>query len=211
MGSWIESEERLSLAAKLHEKLRKIKQKQDRDDAAVEEDEKDALWRTACDDGKSSGEIRLCWRDLKHISSRVYTFQASHGRALHKLVLDGIGLSTLEGICEHCPDLIHLSLASNEISDVTGIHILCKLSHLNLLRNNLTHLPPNIGLLGNLNRLEIANNKLVELPTEIEMLSRLKYLNLECNELSVLPSSFGRLKCETVCLNSNNFKVFPDR
>jgi hypothetical protein len=210
-NSWIDKpEERQSLSVKLHEKYRKTKKKHDAFDAAAEEDKIDALWKTACDYGKSSGNIRLCWRDLKHVSDRVYAFQANHGRVLLSLVLDGICLSTLEGIPEHCPDLIHLSLASNEINDVTGIHSLLNLSHLNLLRNNLTHLPPNIGLLGNLTRLLIANNKLVELPSEIGKLSRLKDLNLECNELSLLPSSFGTLMCETVSLNSNNFKVFPD-
>ena len=206
-GSWIDlPEERLALSVKLHEKYRKNKTKH----AAAVEDKIDALWKNACDDGKSNGTIRLCWRDLKHVSNRVYAFQANHGRALLSLVLDGIYLSTTEGILDSCPDLIHLSLASNEINVVTGIHKLRRLQHLNLLRNNLTHLPPNIGLLGNLTRLEIANNKLVELPSEIGKLSRLKHLNLECNELSILPSSFGTLMCDTVCLNSNNFKVFPD-
>ena len=210
-GSWIEvPEERLSLSAKLHKKYRNNKNKHEAIDAAAAEDRIDALWKTACDDGKSNGTIRLCWRDLKHVSNRVYAFQENHGRVLLSLVLDGICLSTLEGIPDNCPDLIHLSLASNEINDVTGIQKLSRLQHMNLLRNNLTHLPPNIGLLGNLIRFEIANNKLVELPNDIGKLSRLKHLNLECNELSVLPFSFGTLMCETVCLNSNKFKVFPD-
>jgi len=203
-------EERQSLISTLHDKYHKAKRKQEALGTAAEEIEIDKAWAVACDDCKSTGILRLCWRDLRHISNRVYTFQSSHGRVLQELVLDGIGLTSLESICEYCPDLIHLSLASNEIKDIAGIHNLRKLSHLNLLRNNLTHLPTNIGLLTNLTTLEIANNKIVELPNEIEMLKLLKHLNLESNELSELPVGFGKLNCETLCLNCNNFAVFPD-
>ena len=203
-------EERQSLISALHDKYHKAKRKQEALDTAAEEIEFDKAWAVACDDCKFTGILRLCWRDLKHISNRVYNFQSSHGRVLQELVLDGIGLTSLESICEYCPDLIHLSLASNEINDITGIHNLRKLSHLNLLRNNLTHLPTNIGLLTNLTKLEIANNKIVELPNEIEMLKLLKHLNLESNELSELPVGVGRLNCDTLCLNCNKFAVFPD-
>ena len=203
-------EERQSLIATMHDKYHKAKRKQESLDIAAEEIKVDEAWAVACDDCKSTGVLRLCWRDFKHISNRVYMFQSSHGRVIQELVLDGIGLTSLESICEHCLDLTHLSLASNEINDITGIHNLRQLSRLNLLRNNLTHLPSNIGLLTNLTNLEIANNKLVELPNEIEMLKLLKHLNLESNELSDLPVGFGGLNCETLCLNCNNFAVFPD-
>ena len=97
--SWIDvPEERLVLSAKLHEKYRKNKSKHEAIDAAAVEDKTDALWKTACDDGKSNGTIRLCWRDLKHVSNRVYAFHANHDRVLLLLVLDGISLSTTEGI-----------------------------------------------------------------------------------------------------------------
>ena len=55
-----------------------------------------------------------------------------------------------------------------------------------------------------------SNNKLVELPSEIGALRQLKHLNLESNELVALPASFGKLLCEVVNLNYNNFGVFPD-
>ena len=42
------------------------------------------------------------------------------------------------------------------------------------------------------------------------MLKLLKHLNLESNELSEHPVGFGKLNCDTLCLNCNNFAVFPD-
>lgn len=188
-----------------------MKDKHEAIDASTEQDKIDQVWKDACEKGKSNGKVRLCWLDLKQISNRIYSFRSSYGRELQELVLDGIGMiSTSERIYEHCIDLTLLSLASNHLTDITGIHSLHKLLHLNLLRNNLTRLPQSIGLLVNLTRLDVANNKLVELPNEIGQLSHLKHLNLECNELSELPISFGKLMCEVVNLNSNNFKVFPD-
>ena len=212
MNSWVKNpRERQLLTTKLHSRYRKEKHKQEVTEAKIEWENVDRVWKDACENGKSNGKIRLCWLDLRHISSRIYTFQTDYDRELEQLLLDGIGISTLEEIPKHCKNLKHLSLASNCIKDIStcNIHSLCKLSHLNLLRNHLTHLPPSIGELKNLTRLDIANNKLTELPNEFGNLSRLKRLNLESNELSELPISFGNLRCEVVNLNSNKFTVCP--
>ncbi|KAL7533461.1 hypothetical protein ACHAXR_010387 [Thalassiosira sp. AJA248-18] len=213
MSSWIDvPREREILASKLHAEYRKTKHDEEEIDAAVDLEKIDNAWKDACESGKSNGKIRLCWLDLKEVSNRVYEFKSTYGRNLQELILDGIGLTTLEGICNYCVELTHLSVSCNHISDIniSCIQNLSKLSHLNLLRNKLTYLPPTLGKLVNLTRLDVANNDLVELPNEIASLCRLKNLNLECNELSELPASFGRLMCEVVNLNSNNFAVFPD-
>ena len=212
MSSWIDAPEaRRQLAARLNERYRRNKQRKEAIDSAQEQEKTDQVWQDACEMGRSNGKVRLCWLDLKHVSGRIYSFQSNYGRELRELVLDGVGLSTMESICEHCTGLTHISLAANHINDITGIHNLRKLVHLNLLRNSLTHLPSSIGLLVNLTRLDVANNRLVELPNEISQLSQLKHLNLECNELSELPSDLRRLLlCEVVILNRNRFRVFPE-
>eukprot|EP00804_Cyclotella_cryptica_P012073 CCRYP_004514-RA/>CCRYP_004514-RA protein AED:0.59 eAED:0.50 QI:0/-1/0/1/-1/1/1/0/479 len=199
------------LADKLRDKQRRDKVKKETADTKMEQRKIDDAWRAACDEGKLNGRVILCWLDMKHIGNRVYTFQSDYGLKLQDLRLDGIGLTSLGQISCHCRDLEKLSLASNSIRDISNsnIHHLSKLTHLNLLRNQLTHLPASIGLLKNLTRLDIANNFLTELPTEISALSRLTQLNVECNELSELPNSFGKLECEVINLNSNKFKVCP--
>ena len=213
MSSWLNnSQERKLLAKTLHEKHRKAKNKEDAANITAEAQKIDNAWKTACEDGKHNGKVRLCWIDLKNVSDRIYTFQSDYGRELQDLVLDGIGLSYfhLGEICNQLTHLKKLSLASNSINDVSGIENLRGLTRLNLLRNDLTHLPASIGILTNLTRLDLANNQLTQLPDEFGQLSKLRHLNLEANELCELPLSFGELKCEVVNLNSNCFAVFPD-
>jgi len=210
-SSWInDPRKRQLLAAKLHDQYNQAKQKQITADENEELQKIDDLWKSACEDGKLNGKVRVCWLDFKTISNRVYSFQSDYHMPLKELILDGIGLTSLENICQHCKDLTHLSLASNEIQYISGIENLIHLSRLNLLRNNLTSLPSTIGLLTNLKKLELANNQLVALPDCFGQLTQLKHINLEDNELSELPVSFRKLNCEVVNLNSNNFNVFPD-
>ena len=210
MSSWIDlPEERRRLAETLHARHCKARSKRLAHDAAAEETAVDDVWREACEKGHADGKVRLCWMDLQRISDRVYSFSSTAGRELRQLALDGIGLPTVEeSLFRHCADLTHLSLASNRISDITGIHGLVKLQHLNLLRNDLRSLPDGIGQLSDLTRLDVANNRLVRLPEEIGRLRRLRHLNLECNELSELPVDFGRLACDVINVNCNNLRVF---
>ena len=211
MKSWInDPRERQLLAAKLHDQYNHARQKQITVDTNEELQRIDSVWKSACEDGKLNGKIRVCWLDLKTVSNRVYSFQYDYDTPLKELILDGIGLTSLEDICQHCKDLTHLSLVSNEIQDLSGVDNLVHLCHMNLLRNNLTQLPSTIGLLTNLKKLELANNRLTTLPDCFGQLTQLNHINLEDNELSELPVSFRKLKCEVVNLNNNYFSVFPD-
>ncbi|KAL9182757.1 hypothetical protein ACHAXT_004036 [Thalassiosira profunda] len=211
MSRWLhDAAQRRLLAAKLHAKYRNDRDKAEAIAAEEVDGEVDRCWREACEKGRETGKVAVCWLDLNTVSSRVYNFRQLYGRELKELTLDGIGLSSVEGICQHCLDLTRLSVASNSLGDITGIGSLRKLSHLNLLRNDLTRLPPGIGALTSLTRVELASNRLVALPDEIGNLRHLVSLNLESNELSALPDGFGRLACEVVNLNCNHFRVFPD-
>ena len=210
MGDWINSPtERQKVAARLREKQEQKRIQIEREDEENELKSIDEAWKMACEHGKDSGSVSLCWLDLKHINSQIYSFQADYGRELNNLRLDGSGLTSLEEIPNRCRDLESLSLASNFIQEISDIHNLTKLKQLNILRNNLKQLPETIGLLTHLVKLELANNSLTALPAGISKLRRLKLLNLECNELSTLPVSFGKLECEVVNLSKNQFTVCP--
>ena len=214
MGDWIKDHvERKRLADKLRSEHRRETAKTQANDAEMELAKIDDAWKAACDQGKETGSVSLCWLDMQHVGERVYSFERDYRSKLMKLRLDGIGLTTadVEGIAKHCLHLEKLSLAANCIEDISSCSIqnLSRLTELNLLRNQLTRLPASICLLNNLTRLDVVNNKLTELPPEISNLRGLKQLILEGNELRELPSTFGKLECEVLNLNSNKFIVCP--
>lgn len=210
MSDWIKNaNERRQLAATLHGRYRKDKLNKEKAEAEKEIQRNIEAWNAACDLGKEEGKVSLCWLDLKHVGKQIYTFHSDYSIRLNELRLDGIGLSSLEKITTSCRDLEKLSVASNSIQEISGISNLVKLKNLNLLRNQLTHLPEEIGLLVNLMRFDAANNLLTEIPAEISNLSGLKYLNLECNMLVELPVAFGKLECEVLNLSKNQFTVCP--
>jgi len=60
--------------------------------------------------------------------------------------------------------------------------------------NQISHLPPHIGVLCTLEVLAVSSNKIITLPKEIGFLSSLKKLYLEHNEISKLPSQLGDLQ-----------------
>ncbi|KAL7442117.1 hypothetical protein ACHAXM_011134 [Skeletonema potamos] len=203
-----DAKERQQLAQRLRARQLSIDQGQKTAELESKKRHEDQTWKLACDVG--TGTVRISWQDLPRVSDRVYSYKSTYGKDLVHLALDGVNLSSLQKIPEHCKSLRHLSLASNAIDDITGIHHLASLVTLNLLRNKLSTLPTEIGDLVYLKRLEVATNKLSQIPSSIGKLTALTHLNLESNELADLPRDFGRLKCEVLNLNYNNFVSVPD-
>ena len=81
---------------------------------------------------------------------------------------------------------------------------------LDLLDNNLTELPKEIGNLTNSTVLDLWNNNLIELPKEIGNLTNLRELYLEDNNLTELPKEIGNLTNLTeLVLKSNNLTELP--
>eukprot|EP01147_Barroeca_monosierra_P008698 gene8698-1087_t len=76
-----------------------------------------------------------------------------------------------------------------------------RLRVLNLNDNNLTALPPNIGLIKTLETLSVDNNLLTELPPEISNLSNLQVLSAKGNSIIKLPDCL----CDMTSLESANF------
>ena len=81
---------------------------------------------------------------------------------------------------------------------------------LDLRRNKLTTLPPEIGLLTHLTKLDLSENKLTKLPPEIARLTNLKELYVDGNQLTKLPPDIGRLaKLRTLYLHDNQLATLP--
>lgn len=93
------------------------------------------------------------------------------------------------------PNLHELDLSRNRLKSIPPeIQLLKKLKRLLLFKNRIESLPPQIGELENLVELIINNNELVTLPDEIGNLKKLRYLDMWSNNISVLPHSMFEMK-----------------
>ena len=84
------------------------------------------------------------------------------------------------------------------------------IKNLNLIYNNLTKLPIEIGALAQLTTLNLAYNKLTHLPVEIGQLAQLTTLYLQNNNLTQVPVEIGHLtQLHTLYLRDNNITQLP--
>jgi Leucine-rich repeat (LRR) protein len=81
----------------------------------------------------------------------------------------------------------------DKFQKVYTIDELKNIQKLSLRYNELTSIPPEIGLLHNLQILALGDNKLTFLPPEIGQLKNLRDLYLNGNELTSLPPEIGKL------------------
>ena len=87
-----------------------------------------------------------------------------------------------------CMPLKKLSLSDNRLKDVSFALELQNLEFLNMARNELTCLPPEICLLSHsLVHLVLNNNHISSLPTSIGSLESLSFLDLSFNQIQTLP------------------------
>ncbi len=104
-----------------------------------------------------------------------------------------------------------LDLSKNRISTLPPeIGEVKNLSVLDVSNTGLTELPREIGRLTNLKILNVSGNKLTSLPEEIEQLKNLMTLDISNNSLAYLPSEIGNFK-ELLSLNlsRNQFPTIP--
>eukprot|EP00002_Diphylleia_rotans_P014390 TRINITY_DN2804_c0_g2_i3.p2 TRINITY_DN2804_c0_g2~~TRINITY_DN2804_c0_g2_i3.p2 ORF type:complete len:1317 (+),score=282.72 TRINITY_DN2804_c0_g2_i3:29-3979(+) len=82
---------------------------------------------------------------------------------------------------------------------------------LDLTRRDLSHLPPNLGLVTGLTRLQLQQNRLCELSGNLFSLPRLAVLNLSNNRISSLPSEVSCLvELRSLLVAHNALSALPD-
>jgi small GTP-binding protein len=108
--------------------------------------------------------------------------------------------------------LTKLNLSKQSLDELPPeLFELTRLTELDISDNNLTKLPPEIGDLSNIEVLDISRNKIKELPPEIGNLELLVRLDASNNELTGLPTHIGKLANLTVLrLSANQLDNLPD-
>lgn len=77
--------------------------------------------------------------------------------------------------------------------------------------NELTFLPPEIGLLQSLKVVHFHDNSLRALPKELGELKQLEFLCLDGNKITEIPKEIGKLtSLETLYLSNNNIRILPE-
>ncbi|MFS0514113.1 COR domain-containing protein, partial [Nostoc sp. UIC 10607] len=108
-------------------------------------------------------------------------------------------------------NLQSLDLRRNQLSSLPPeIVQLTNLQSLDLNNNQLSSLPPEIVQLTNLQSLDLRRNQLSSLPPEIVQLTNLQSLNLDSNQLSSLPPEIGQLtNLQSLDLFNNQLSNLP--
>ncbi|XP_054001277.1 leucine-rich repeat-containing protein 40-like [Hylaeus anthracinus] len=108
-------------------------------------------------------------------------------------------------------ELHQLYLKNNCLRELdSAIGDLIMLSHLDLSCNNLSELPLGMGFLVRLISLDVSHNMLKELPSDLTSMRVLQKLDASYNELEILPPLGELRKVETVMLQGNKLKTFPN-
>ena len=123
-----------------------------------------------------------------------------------KLVLGEIDPAWLENI-KWAEKLL---LSSNFLTKVpSNIHILEKLSLLDLRRNRLKSIPTRLLEMPSLCDLRLSENEIVELPKKCNWSPSLKLLYLNDNLLETLPRSMSKARLSTLHIARNNLFEMP--
>ena len=140
----------------------------------------------------------------------ISTFKG-HFPKLRALVMDHNPTTQFE-IDEPMPSLNSLNLASAKLVELkeTVLEYMPNLTKLNLDKNHLSHMSPQIGRLSKLEHFSMAKNPLNLVPPSIGNLAELKFLNIrECNVKALPAEIWYCKKLETLNVASNVLETFP--
>ena len=128
------------------------------------------------------------------------------------LATSGCAIFALRTISKADETTTSLNLNRQSLSIIPpDVLALENLEQLRMYKTGLTEVTPEINKLVNLKRLYLGKNELKTLPEEIGDLQFLEVLSLPYNSLDSLPSSIGKLKrLEHLVLDQNNLKMLPD-
>ncbi|ELA41931.1 uncharacterized protein VICG_00948 [Vittaforma corneae ATCC 50505] len=144
------------------------------------------------------------------VRSSHYSFEGYSENAT-KISISSQGIRFIGRNIKRLVKLERLDLSRNkletlppEIGELKNLKILC------LHGNKLKSLPDSIGELENLQYLDLSGNKLESLPAEMKKLTNLQYLDLSNNKFETLPPDMGKWKSlRNLYLNNNKFKSLP--
>ncbi|XP_039209898.1 leucine-rich repeat-containing protein 69 isoform X2 [Crotalus tigris] len=144
-------------------------------------------------------------------------FSLSHEmEALSRLKVLNLGNNNFEEVPEQLKYLISLQklyMFGNKITKISPLIFddLKNLELLNLNKNQLSYLPPEICRLENLECVSLENNKLEKIPKEFCCLQNLRVLHLSHNFITTLPEDIKHLKkLKILILSRNKIETLPD-
>ncbi len=120
--------------------------------------------------------------------------------------------TSLKSAMVHPERVYRLDLSKNKLAAIPPeVFTLRNLQMLNLSKNRIKEIPPGIAELKHLQRLDLSRNVLVQIPVQIGELENLLFLDLSRNNLISLPKEIGRLKrLEYFNLWDNDLSDLPD-
>ena len=137
---------------------------------------------------------------------------------LYCQLLDSAGLSMLtaftsiEEALKTPEDVLKLNLKKQKLKEIPPeVYQFPYLQVLNLSKNKIRYIPKEIGKLELLQDLNLGKNQIETLPAEIGELKHLRALRMGQNELIELPPEIGQLKeLRFLDLWSNNLRELPE-
>ncbi|PIK48668.1 hypothetical protein BSL78_14480 [Apostichopus japonicus] len=152
--------------------------------------------------------------EVLHISNcKLRRFDSRILELKHLISLD-LSCNAIENFPDQWGRLKHLAelnLSNNKLKFISKSFIQSSLSQslcsLDISKNCLQVVPPQLFKFRNLVRINLSENQLQSVPYSAGQMSSLKFLNLSMNALQSIPSSFTALRLDEIDLHGNPFTL----
>lgn len=116
-----------------------------------------------------------------------------------------------EYVISQAKDIHYLYISSNELSTLPpSIGLLKDIEEIDASNNRIQILPVFMAELVNLQTLDLSLNQLRKFPDAISRLPKLENLGFRCNQLTSLPKEINNLKLKTLDLRNNPLPIPPE-